>query len=63
MNCMTSKTFEYDIKQRTEGFQEIPIQQDEVLLRVAIFHPITHNKTQVRQFQLKLFLQISNQFD
>jgi len=46
VNCMTKKTFEYDIKCRTEGRDPIPVRDCEVLLRVAFFHPTNYSKTQ-----------------
>jgi len=45
-NCVTKKTFDYDIKIRTENKDVVLIREHEVLLRVAIFHSTNYSKTQ-----------------
>ncbi|MDO9333257.1 MAG: hypothetical protein Q7T57_01880, partial [Dehalococcoidales bacterium] len=47
LNCMTTKAFENDIKSRTAGHAApIPLPSNEVILRVAVYHPTNHSKTQ-----------------
>jgi hypothetical protein len=45
-NCMTTKTFEYDIKSRTAQMEPVPLPPNEVLLHIAVYHPTNYTKTQ-----------------